>query len=279
MSLWDAYENRVGVSGTTKKDAVSFRARRVLSEKLSNSLSYNELTIYGADHGYNIDSSNFARTYCENTNHGVSRRVAVINSDNLNEKHIFSLPDEDIENGSLVSWMDNYWLVTERDANTTLYTRAKMVQCNYLLRWVSDDHRIIEQWCIVEDGTKYLTGEYEDRNFVITRGDSRIAVTMARNELTAKFDRERRFLIDDPDSKVKLAYQLTKPFKLGWTYNNQGSYKFVLQEVSSTDNDNQELAIADYYKFFPREIRASRGNGDVIDTENTSETTGKKVWL
>ena len=72
------------------------------------------------------------------------------------------MPGETIKHGSLVHWMDQYWLVVEKDYNTTLYTRAKLQQCNYLLRWVSEDAVIHEQWCIVEDGTKYLTGELED---------------------------------------------------------------------------------------------------------------------
>ena len=82
------------------------------------------------------------------------QNVAIINSDNLNEKYIFSLPDEDIRHGDLIEWMDNHWLVTERDANTTVYTRAKLLQCNYLLKWVSEDHIVHEQWCVIEDGTK-----------------------------------------------------------------------------------------------------------------------------
>ena len=64
------------------------------------------------------------------------------------------MPGEDIEHGGLIRWADNYWLVTERDANNNVYARAKMIQCNYLLKWVSDDDKIYEQWCIVEDGTK-----------------------------------------------------------------------------------------------------------------------------
>lgn len=68
--------------------------------------------------------------------------------------------------------MDNYWLVTERDPNITLYTKAKLLQCNHLLKWINSDDKIITQWCVVEDGTKYLTGEYEDKNFVVTRGDT-----------------------------------------------------------------------------------------------------------
>ena len=108
---------------------------------------------------------------------------------------------------------------------------------------------IHEQWCVIEDGTKYLIGEYEDKDFFVTRGDSRIAMTIARNSYTVKFARNCRFLIDDPESSEMNAYLLTKPLKVGKTYNGHGIYSFVLQEVVSTDNDNFELGIANYYAF------------------------------
>lgn len=250
MGVWDTYESRVSARGGTKRGAALRRETRMVGTKVKDNLSYQTVTI-----------------------DDVAQEVAVINSDNLNEKTIIALPGEDIGHGSLVYWMDNYWLITERDANTTVYTRAKMIQCNYLLKWVSDDNTIHEQWCIIEDGTKYLTGEYEDRNFVVTRGDSRIAMTIARNEHTVKFDRECRFLIDDTESDHKLAYLLTKPLKLGATFNNKGVFKFVLQEVTATDDDNHELGIADYYKHFPKTT--------VVDGNEPTEPddTGKKVWL
>lgn len=104
-------------------------------------------------------------------------------------------------------------------------------------------------------------------------------MTIARNDMTVKFGRENRFLIDDPESSLMLAYLLTKPFKLGGTYNNQGVYKFVLQEVNTTDNDNQQLRIADYYKHFPKTTTVVDGDGVIIDTDNVSTETGRKVWL
>ena len=114
-----------------------------------------------------------------------------------------------------------------------------------------------------------LTGELEDRSFAVTRGDSRIAMTITRNRYTVNFDRESRFLIDDPDTKHKLSYLLTKPLKLGAAYNGKGVYKFVLQEVTATEYDNHELGIADYYKDTTINPAAER-----ID-----EKTGKRVWL
>lgn len=251
MDAWGVYQNRIEARGGTKRGSALLRETHMIKSKLSDNLSYQTVSI-----------------------DGTSQEVAVINTDNLNEKFVYSLPGEDVKHGAIVCWMGSYWLVTERDANTTVYVRAKMIQCNYLLRWVSDDNTICEQWCVIEDGTKYLTGEYEDRNFIVTRGDSRIAMTITKNQLTTKFNRESRFMIDDPTSNPKLAYQLTKPLKVGSTYNDVGVFKFVLSEVNSTDNDNHELGIADYYKHFPREVVDT----DVPDS-NGDQDTGKKVWL
>lgn len=70
-----------------------------------------------------------------------------------------------------------------------------------------------------------------------------------------------------------LAYQLTKPLKLGMSFGEDGVYKFVLQEVNSTDNDNFEEQIADYYKHFPRPV------SDSINPDKNKTDVGKKVWL
>lgn len=269
MGAWDVYENRMIIRGNTKRETSLRRELRMIRTKAKDNLSYNQVLI-----------------------DGIAQKVTIINSDNLNEKIIISLPDEDIKLGGLVRWMDNYWLITERDANATIYTKAKMIQCNHLLKWVSDDNVIHEQWCIIEDGTKYLTGELEDRNFVVTRGDSRISMIIARNEHTVNFGREHRFLIDDPEAKHKLAYLLTKPLKLGSVINSEGVFKFVLQEVTATDDDNHELGIADYYKHFPKssnndkEEVESSGITEFADSVNSKEDNNtasdiseRKVWL
>lgn len=261
MSVWDLYAERMNIRGETKRETMLNREKRYQSMKVRDSLSYHIVTLDGDE-----------------------REVAIIDTDNLDTKFIYSLPDEDITCGAMVEWDGNHWLVTERDANNEVYTRAKMLQCNYLLRWVDDEKVIHEQWCIIEDGTKYLTGEYEDRQFIVTRGDSRIAMTIARNEHTAKFNRENRFLIDDEASPHKLAYALTKPLKLGGVYNGEGVYKFVLQEVNTTDLDNQDLRIADYYKYFPHESDAESETPVSSDGDNGGDNSaptsgGKKGWL
>ena len=256
MNVWNVYNARVGVDGESKRDAVAARERRFLTSKLPNSLSYKTVVINGR-----------------------SQNVAIINTDSLNEKFILSLPGDDILCGSTVEWKDNFWIVTERDADDELYVRAKMLQCNYLLRWIDKDAVIHEQWCVIEDGTSSLNGQYEDRDFIVTRGDSRLVMTISKNEHTTKFGRGTRLLIDDPDSELMLAYELTKPFKLGGVYNGRGVFHFVLQEVNTTDDDSQDLRIADYYKYFPHEDTGKTAPPLSIDPVNNETTNGKKVWL
>ena len=272
MSAWDTYGDRLTVHGTSKKDATLQREVRLLNMRVPDSLSYHTITVFDRDHGYNIDSEEVrAGAYEQN--------VAIINSDNLNEKKLHTLPGEDMKAGSLIEWMDNHWLVTEKDANTTIYTTVKLLQCNYLLRWVSeDDRKVYEQWCVVEDGTKYLTGELEDRHYIVSRGDSRLQMTIAITDKTTIFGRTNRFLIDDPGSKRMMAYTLSKPFKLGGSFNGEGVYKFVLQEVQSTDDDNHTLRIADYYKYFPNDVSVDPGSPEVINPDVTDEY-GRRVWL
>lgn len=270
MSAWDTYQNRIKIYGDTKRKASLIRETRFIESKLPDNLSYHSVDIYPAQYGYNIKSDNAIE-------HLIHQNVAIINSDNLNEKTIISMPYEGIELGSLINWMGNYWLVCERDANTTVYEKGKLLQCNHLLKWISPEKEIMEQWCIIEDGTKYLTGELEDKNFVVTRGDSRISLQIARNKYTVAFGRECRFLIDDTDSPHKLSYLLTKPLKLGQTYNDEGTFKFVLQEVTATSDDNHELGIADYYKYFPKGT-----DDDSVVTElniGNGESSKRKVWL
>lgn len=254
MGVWDSYQSRLSARGSTKRDVVLKREKAYLSRKLPSSLSY---------HTVNMN--------------GVEQSLAIINSDNLNQKTLCSLPGEEIISGSLVYWNNNYWLVTQVDANNEVYTKAIMLQCNHLLKWIAADGSIVERWCIVSDGTKYLTGEtvssYNDNGMSL--GDTRISVSLARDEYTVQLNRENRFLIDDEDSCSVLAYRLTKPFKIGGVFNGRGVMSFVMTEVNTEDDDNFELRIADYYKHFPR---VGTDNPGAIQPGEIS-ADGKRVWL
>lgn len=147
MNPYAVYADRMNVHGRSRYEATMLNERRYLSSKLPENLSYTNIEIYPAKYGYNIESRHAK-------DHRIFQDVAIINSDNLDEKYLYTLPGDDIRLGSLIYWMDNHWLVIERDVNTTVYTRAKLLQCNHLLRWLTPDNQLIRQWCVVEDGTK-----------------------------------------------------------------------------------------------------------------------------
>lgn len=126
---------------------------------------------------------------------------------------------------------------------------------------------------------KDLTGEFDDRIFMATRGDTRLSMTLSRTPETLKFNRQSRFIIDDPASQEQLAYALSKPLRMGMTYNDNGVFKFVMQEVVTTDDDNLELRIADYYKHFPRDYTVDANVGDIPATGTTDTRNGRKNWL
>ena len=251
MNPWNTYEGRMVVRGNTRREASVIRTQRQLDNRIPSSLSYHVVHV-----------------------NGEQRDLVILNSDNLDTKTLCTLPGEDLPHGGYVDWMDQHWIITERDANTEIYTKAIMRQCNYLLRWVNDEGIIVERWCIVEDGTKYLSGEFGDNSFVIMRGDSRISVTIPRDSETVKLNRTSRFIIDDYGSTDPIAYRLTKPLKMGFNYNGEGVYVFVMLECAVEPEDNIELHIADYYKHFPRECK----NEDCT-CDDSAPDTERVVWI
>lgn len=137
MNMWDTYEARIRNSGSNQREVTLRREKHWLETRLKDSLSYHMATV-----------------------DGVRREVAIINSDNLNEKLMYSMPGEDIRNGSIVEWMNNHWTVVEKDANNEIYTKVKLLQCNYLLKWIvieNGEPVIKERWCTIDDGTKLET--------------------------------------------------------------------------------------------------------------------------
>lgn len=232
MGVWSVYEARFGVAGDStsdlKRNATLDRTHGRIARNIVSSLSYEIVKVNGEDKQVSVDDV----------------------TGDYTQKKVFSLPGESLPHGGLIEWEGSMWLVTEVDAHRTLYTKGLMRRCNYFLRWIDDGGNVIGRWCVVEDGTKYLIGEKTTDMMAI--GDARIAVTIGKDRDTDKLSRGRRFLIDDVDADEVLAYQITKPNKLFNVYDGKGVFRFILNEVNLTDDDNIELRIADYYSWKPR---------------------------
>jgi hypothetical protein len=258
MNPWDSYCSRIESKGGTKRGAVKRREARSLTRKYTDSLAYHTMMI-----------------------DGVERNVAVIDTDNFDTKTLCSMPGEDLPHGGMVEWLDYHWIITARDANNELYTRVTMRQCNHLLRWVSPEKDILQRWSIVEDGTTYLIGEYSDKDFVTTRGDSRVTLILPRDKDTVRLGRDNRFIIDDEDAPNPLAYRLTKPFKLTSVYGGNGIVSFTLMECNTEESDDLERHIANYYNYFPQDAPPALDKDEegVISSEKPRDEAAREVWF
>lgn len=264
MGGWGTYVQRMQNSGLTRREKNVQRTRDTITRKIMANPASHMVTIDGNE-----------------------QLVTIIHKQDLSQKRICALPGETLKHGGIVEFADNRWMITELDADNEVYHRGLMERCNYQLRWLNAEGRIIEKWCIVEDGTKYLIGEKV--NQFLTVGDARIAVTIAKDEDTIYLNRGMRFLIDDVDTGHPLAYQITKPNRLFNSYNGEGVFRFILTEVNLTDADNVELRIADYANWKPQKAldsdhvdidrRIEDIVEDAIEYDAIPENPNKEVWL
>lgn len=264
MGGWDIYERCRETFGVTKRGMWVQHTRDNIYRKMLDSPSCRIVRINDA-----------------------IQTVCIVHTAEMDQKKIFSLPGEHLEHGGLVDFSDNKWLITEMDADNQIYDKGIMQQCNHILRWISKDGVLKEKWCFVADGTKYLIGEKARE--LLTIGDARIAVTIGKDEDTIELARGLRFLIDDTDSEAVLAYQITKPNKMFNMFNGKGVFRFILNEVQLTADDNKQLRIADYSKWKPSmELDSDHRDSEYTVAEIVEAATieaetppddDKEVWL
>lgn len=268
MGGWDAYRQRLGVIGETKREMWVNRTRAAIARRAMASPSTHLVRINGEE-----------------------QYVSITHRANISEKRISALPGEHLIHGGLVEFNTGVWLITELDADNEVYERGLMKRCNHQLRWIGRDGKVREKWCIVEDGTKYLIGEATSRyeNLMVI-GDARIAVTVGKDKDTLELNRGLRFLIDDSDVDRPLAYQITKANRFFNLYEGEGVFRFILNEVVLTENDNISERIGDYNSWMPvRELDGDHRDSDctvaeiveqaIDNVEENPPQGGKEEWL
>lgn len=270
MSVWSNYEARLNAGGddvdNPKRSSAVEHIQNRMRRKITSSLSYKKVKI-----------------------EGVERQIAIIDkSGDFNTKKIFALPGDELPHGGLIEWDDAIWLITEVNSNKEFCIEGKMRECNYYLKWLNDSGEIVGRWVVVEDGTQNADGEKE--NNLMSIGDTRIAIIVGKDDETCQLTRGMRFLIDDEDSSDVVAYQITKPNKLFNVYKNKGVFRFIMNEVNVTSDDNLELRIADYYNWKPKAVNPTPDTkADVTLEEIVSnakneqavnvQTEVKDMWL
>lgn len=249
ISCFDTYIHRYHADDKTMREEIVQRERRTIALKMKKSLDYKkDVTIDGR-----------------------KRDCLIVRGKTPESKYLYTL--DNFRAGAVVEFANEHWLIQDKEADNELYYRGILLRCNYLLRWI-DNGKIIQRWVNVEDGTSYLTGEYSDNYLFATRGDTRIKLTIGKDEFTKRLTRDTRFIVDDYDkqSGTVMAYRLTKPLGIGNIHNGEGVYSFIISECALEEDDNVLLKVADYYKHFPRTDNSVVEGGYELPDR-------KKVWL
>lgn len=233
MANWDLYNSQLNCQGSNRRERAINQTQRSILKRSVRSPAYKTVLIDGEE-----------------------QDVVITSRAELYQKKINALPNEHIYAGSIVEWNGRHWIITETDCEDDVYQRGLMFQCNVYLQWQKDDGTIIGRYGYSEDITQYATGVVDNKIFNSIQFALKIKFPM--DEETVKLRRDRRFLLDVITDKPN-AYILSNrnvltenylPQPVDEKYNFDGRGKVLmltLTQTQLTQNDNEELMIADYF--------------------------------
>lgn len=152
--------------------------------------------------------------------------------------------------GMYVKYKNRYWLIVGLVDDNTMYEKAVMTLCNYLLTWVNDSGIIVQRWCHVASASQYNNGE-TGTEFYSVRSDQLMIITPDDDECLL-LDTGKRFIIDrrckiyekkygaditKDTSKPIAVYQLTRTDSVLYDYQDSGHYEFMTTQDEQRDTD------------------------------------------
>lgn len=232
MVDWSLYTDRLQAHGVTPRERTRNYAIYNIDTLMQNSVAYMtaEVTMPNEDSAFEQD-------------------FAFLKSDDYAIKYICTRPGERITCGALITWMQHMWLVTDMDVDDDIYMKGTITKCNYMLNYTLPDGTEVSKPSYIRDVTKYLVGENEKK--MVTVGDSRMSVTVAKDDDTDLIRRGTRFLIDDPDAAHKVAYEVTKVDRVTGILDGTGIYKFLVCETNVRPTDDIPDMVSDNSTYEP----------------------------
>lgn len=218
----DRYKARINLYGSTQRERLLNRQKKLLSNKLPNSLSYKDILLNGEPSQLIINSG--TQPYY---------------------KEFESLPGQDINIGDYVEWANSHWLVVTCDYDDELYKDGKLNQCNWLLKWQNEDGRIIERWAVVSSSSG---NDGIDDDKTLTLGADQLSVCIPVDEESVKIAKseKKKFFIDN-NTTNPTTYELTNPRNVINTFNGHGVTSWIVKECAYTPTKEElETGVCGY---------------------------------
>lgn len=156
--------------------------------------------------------------------------------------------------GMYVKYKNRYWLIVGFVDNNTMYEKAVLSLCNWLLTWVNDNGEIIQRWCNAVSASQYNNGE-TGMQFYFVRSDQ-LLVALPDDDESIMIPDRKRFIIDKrcriyaqqigdditkDTSKKVITYQLTRSDTVLYDYGDSGHMEFIATQ------DEQHDGLDGYY--------------------------------
>lgn len=152
--------------------------------------------------------------------------------------------------GMYVKYKNRFWIITGLVDDNTMYEKAVLSLCNWLLTWVNDKGKIIQRWANVTSASQYNNGE-TGMQYYFVRSDQ-LMVILPDDDESILIPDGKRFIIDrrcniyeksftddiikDLSHKVA-SYQLTRSDSVLYNYGTNGHMAFMATQDEQHDND------------------------------------------
>lgn len=235
MRIFDLYRKINNVNGISIQE-------ELLNEEIENFETY----LYNSPNYYQINKYN-GNTMIDCTIQDASFN----NKTNGDEKILCTRYGDNLIVGDTIDWKTRQWIIISKEENSIESHKTFIIRpCNYTLKWLNEQGKLISYPCITTNATMYSLGINTDTNAPNTV-DGKLSIVLPYNKDTSQIKRDKRFLFHNS------AYKVTFPDLTQIDSENMtGTISFVLSECElNNTTDNLELGIADYYNAPKYEIR------------------------
>ncbi|MBC5688212.1 hypothetical protein H8S37_04620 [Mediterraneibacter sp. NSJ-55] len=151
-----------------------------------------------------------------------------------------------VKAGMYIFFENRYWLITGYPGNNTIYEKATIIVCQYLLRWQNKSGDIIERWTNYTSASKYDVGENGNNTIFLTSNNYTILVPY--DDETINLEGKRVF-IDTNKSNPRKVFKITRSDDVLYDYGEEhGRLLSLIADKTelNLETDNCELMICDY---------------------------------
>lgn len=215
MSYIDRYRRRINLNGTTQQE-------RIINNKIKEFDNY----IKNTPNRFEVLIDSNVEKYL------IALQDVTLNNKYGDEKYVVTYNETPMNVGSIFSCMNIDWIVIEEENNSIPdHQTFKIRPCNYTLKHLNSNNKLISTPCIATNATMYSLGVEENKE--VKMPDGKLSIQIPYNDDTKEITRDKRFIFH------KFPYQVTfLDYAQVDNKNHIGLIGLILQETEKLDQDD-----------------------------------------